>query len=65
MFLYNSSIKESKIILIDVTFMKYTISSRTLKLRKFIVFYYCYRIISVSDSIYNIKKVTATKEEND
>lgn len=36
-----------------------------LKLRKFIVFYYCDRIISVSDSIYNIKKVTATKEEND
>jgi hypothetical protein len=36
-----------------------------LKLRKFIVFYYCDRIISVSDSIYNVKKVTATKEEND
>lgn len=30
MFLYNNSIKESKIILIDVTFMKYTISSRQL-----------------------------------
>lgn len=64
MFLYNNSIKESKIILIDVTFMKYTISLRQLKLRKFIVLY-CDRIISVSDSIYNIKKVTAPKEEND
>ncbi len=65
MILYNNIIKESKIILIDVTFIKYTISSRPLKLRKDIVFYYFDKIISVSDSIYNIKKVTATKEEND
>ncbi len=49
----------------DVTFIKYTISSRPLKLRKDIVFYYFDKIISVSDSIYNIKKATATKEEND